>query len=107
MPTAKKLPSGSWRCLVYSHTEEITNPDGSVKRNASMNRLRAIYRGQKASVSQNRRQQSLLQIRINAAILQICFWELLWIITYNPENLFCHHVQLWTTNESEERRCSL
>ena len=21
MPTAKKLPSGSWRCLVYSHTE--------------------------------------------------------------------------------------
>lgn len=23
MPTAKKLPSGSWRCLVYSHTEKI------------------------------------------------------------------------------------
>lgn len=32
MPTAKKLPSGSWRCLVYSHTEEITNPDGSIKK---------------------------------------------------------------------------
>ena len=23
MATAKKLPSGSWRCLVYSHTERI------------------------------------------------------------------------------------
>ena len=25
MPTAKKLPSGSWRCLAYSHTEEVTD----------------------------------------------------------------------------------
>ena len=32
MPTAKKLPSGSWRCLVYSHTEEIKNSDGSIKK---------------------------------------------------------------------------
>ena len=32
MPTAKKLPSGSWRCLVYSHTEEVTQKDGSVKK---------------------------------------------------------------------------
>ena len=23
MPTAKKLPSGSWRCLAYSHTERV------------------------------------------------------------------------------------
>lgn len=23
MATAKKLPSGSWRCLVYSHTERV------------------------------------------------------------------------------------
>ena len=32
MPTAKKLPSGSWRCLVYSHTEEIMQPDGTMKK---------------------------------------------------------------------------
>jgi integrase len=32
MPTAKKLPSGSWRCQVYSHTEEILQPDGTVKK---------------------------------------------------------------------------
>ncbi len=32
MPTAKKLPSGSWRCQVYSHTEEIVHPDGSIKK---------------------------------------------------------------------------
>lgn len=32
MPTAKKLPSGSWRCLVYSHTESIKNSDGTIKK---------------------------------------------------------------------------
>ncbi len=32
MATAKKLPSGSWRCLVYSHTEEILQSDGSRKK---------------------------------------------------------------------------
>lgn len=31
MAKAKKLPSGSWRCQVYSHTEEIQQPDGSIK----------------------------------------------------------------------------
>lgn len=31
MATAKKLPSGSWRCQVYSHTESTTMPDGSIK----------------------------------------------------------------------------
>ena len=32
MPTAKKLPSGSWRCQIYSHTEEIPQPDGTIKK---------------------------------------------------------------------------
>lgn len=32
MATAKKLPSGSWRCQVYSHTEEIIQPDGTIKK---------------------------------------------------------------------------
>lgn len=32
MATAKKLPSGSWRCQVYSHTEEIPQKDGSIKK---------------------------------------------------------------------------
>ena len=31
MATAKKLPSGSWRCRVYSHTEETRQPDGAIK----------------------------------------------------------------------------
>lgn len=31
MATAKKLPSGSWRCRVYSHTEDIIQPDGTKK----------------------------------------------------------------------------
>lgn len=32
MATARKLSSGSWRCQVYSHTEEIPLPDGTIKR---------------------------------------------------------------------------
>lgn len=32
MATAKKLPSGSWRCQVYSHTEETVRPDGAIKK---------------------------------------------------------------------------
>ena len=32
MAKAKKLPSGSWRCQVYSHTEEIPQSDGSIKK---------------------------------------------------------------------------
>lgn len=30
MATAKKLPSGSWRCLVYSHSETIFDSDGNI-----------------------------------------------------------------------------
>lgn len=32
MPTARKLPSGSWRCQVYSHTEEIFLEGGTIKK---------------------------------------------------------------------------
>lgn len=32
MATAKKLKSGSWRCLVYSHTEETIQKDGTIKK---------------------------------------------------------------------------
>lgn len=31
MPKAKRLPSGSWRCQVYSHTEKTTDKDGNEK----------------------------------------------------------------------------
>lgn len=29
MATAKKLPSGSWRCLVYSHSESVLDDKGN------------------------------------------------------------------------------
>lgn len=32
MATAKKLPSGSWRVQVFSHFEDIPQPDGTVKK---------------------------------------------------------------------------
>ena len=31
MAKAKKLPSGSWRCQIYSHTEEILQSNGTIK----------------------------------------------------------------------------
>ena len=37
MATAKKLPSGSWRVQIFSHYEFVQQPDGSVKKNESMN----------------------------------------------------------------------
>lgn len=30
--TAKKLPSGSWRCQVFSHYEDLIQPDGTLKK---------------------------------------------------------------------------
>lgn len=32
MATAKKLPSGSWRVRVYSHSEMVSLPDGTIKK---------------------------------------------------------------------------
>lgn len=32
MPVAKKLPSGSWRCQVFSHFEDTVGRDGKVKK---------------------------------------------------------------------------
>lgn len=32
MATAKKLPSGSWRCQVFSHYETVKQPDGSIRK---------------------------------------------------------------------------
>ena len=32
MPTAKKLPSGSWRCQVFSHYEYEKKTDGTIKK---------------------------------------------------------------------------
>lgn len=31
MATARKLPSGSWRCQVYDHAETVYLPDGGTK----------------------------------------------------------------------------
>lgn len=32
MPTARKLPSGSWRCQVFSHYEDVKQADGTTKK---------------------------------------------------------------------------
>lgn len=43
MATAKKLPSGSWRCLVYSHTERTFDANQAHGRiNEFMNHLPAM-----------------------------------------------------------------
>ena len=42
MATAKKLPSGSWRCQVLSHTEEYTKPDGTIGKRKSLENSRLL-----------------------------------------------------------------
>ncbi|MDD3185256.1 MAG: tyrosine-type recombinase/integrase [Anaerostipes sp.] len=44
MPTAKRLPSGSWRCLVYSHNEIKRDKDGNILYDANGNiKKKRIY----------------------------------------------------------------
>ena len=51
MATAKKLPSGSWRCQVLSHTEEYTKPDGTIGKEKSGNLLLVMIQLKEASGS--------------------------------------------------------
>lgn len=44
MPTARKLPSGSWRCQVYSHSVPVFNSDGSIALDSkSEPKMKRIY----------------------------------------------------------------
>ena len=72
MATAKKLASGSWRCQVYSHTEEIIQPDGTVKRNVSTNPLPTIYRVRKENVLvKNKLLIGLLKRKVTFLIMKL------------------------------------
>lgn len=46
MATAKKLPSGSWRCQVYSHTEPVIDKNGApvIDSKTGKQKQRRIYR---------------------------------------------------------------
>ena len=45
MAKAKKLPSGSWRCLVYSHSEPMTDKAGKPVMDAKTGKqkMRRVY----------------------------------------------------------------
>ncbi len=45
MAKAKKLPSGSWRCLVYSHSEPMTDTAGKPVMDAKTGKqkMRRVY----------------------------------------------------------------
>lgn len=59
MATAKKLPSGNWRCLVYDYTDEhgkrhyksFTSPDPSAKGKREAEKMAADYAAEKESAS--------------------------------------------------------
>ncbi|MDE7259698.1 MAG: site-specific integrase [Lachnospiraceae bacterium] len=59
MATAKKLPSGNWRCLVYDYTDEhgkrhyksFTSPDPSAKGKREAEKMAADYAAEKESTS--------------------------------------------------------
>ena len=57
MATGKKLPSGSWRCRVFSHYEEIKQPDGTTKK-------KSVY---KSFTSDNPTKQGKKEVELAAA----------------------------------------
>lgn len=86
MPTAKKLPSGSWRCLVYSHTEKLwdaergvwkdqrkyesfTSDDTTLKGKAAAELMAAQFKVEKAKQPrQARRKDDMLDRTVSEAI---------------------------------------
>ena len=86
MPTAKKLPSGSWRCLVYSHTEKVwdaekgvwkdqrkyesfTSDDTTLKGKAAAELMAAQFKVEKAKQPrQARRKDDMLDRTVSEAI---------------------------------------
>lgn len=75
MATAKKLPSGSWRCLVYSHSEPVYLKDGkpALDKNGKQKQKR-IYESftcddpSKAGKRQAEKEAAaLLQIKVRSA----------------------------------------
>lgn len=70
MPTAKKLPSGSWRCQVFSHYEEVKQPDGTIKK-------KRIYKSFTSDdPSRNGKKAAELAAARYAAEKKASFWEL-------------------------------
>ena len=59
MATAKKLPSGSWRVQIFSHYEFVRQPDGSVKKNESMNHSPVMTRQTEEKEKQSAWPQSM------------------------------------------------
>lgn len=86
MPTAKKLPSGSWRCLVYSHTEKIwdankgawkdqrkyesfTSDDPTLKGKAAAELMAAQFKMEKANLPKQRhKRENMLDKTVSQAI---------------------------------------
>lgn len=86
MPTAKKLPSGSWRCLVYSHTEKVwdankgvwkdqrkyesfTSDDTTLKGKAAAELMAAQFKMEKAKQpKQRRKKEDMLDRTVSEAI---------------------------------------
>ena len=79
MATAKKLPSGSWRCLVFSHYENVVDKDGkpvidpkqkSRSRKESMNHSPVIFRVSVESSQLKHRLHSSSQKRTGRNVLR-------------------------------------
>lgn len=78
MATAKKLPSGSWRCQVFSHFEEIPQPDGTIKKKRIYKSFTCDIQGPKGKrmcekmaaewAAQKERQQNVMNCTVGEAI---------------------------------------
>lgn len=76
MPTAKKLPSGSWRCQVYSHTEETLQPDGTIKKKRIYKSFTCDIEGSKGKrIAEQRATQWAADKETNSKIQDITIGE--------------------------------
>ena len=82
MATAKKLSSGSWRCQVYSHTEEVIQPDGSVKKKRIYKSFTCATPGAKGKRECERMAAEWAVEKSTIPKLPICYYQRLTISIY-------------------------
>ena len=83
MATAKKLPSGSWRCQVFSHFEEQIQPDGTVKK-------KRIYKSFTCDDPSTRGKRKCEAEAAAWAADKEQSSGMQWITILIPEKMYCH-----------------
>ena len=95
MATARKLPSGSWRCQIYSHTEEYVQEDGTIKK-------KRIYKSFTSNLPGTKGKRDAERQAAEWAAGKESVSDIL-----KPVLLFCLLVQSENTNAHEKVTCKV